>query len=197
MNHPTPDQWMSFLYGEDNESQRRDLDLHLRGCAECAARLKSLRAGMCALDDWPLPQRRPARPRPVLQWAAAAVVMLAAGIGIGRFSAGGTEAMHASMQQEMDTKLAAAKADTQQLLAGLTSPTQAAVRAETQLKLQEVLNSMDPMDREVVVLRHFEELSNIETAAVLGIESSAASKRYLRAIRRLKAILNQIPGFFA
>jgi RNA polymerase sigma-70 factor (ECF subfamily) len=85
----------------------------------------------------------------------------------------------------------------QQLLAGLTSPTQAAVRAEMQLQLQEALNSMDPIDREVVVLRHFEELNNIETAAVLGIETSAASKRYLRAIRRLKAILDQIPGFFA
>jgi RNA polymerase sigma-70 factor (ECF subfamily) len=85
----------------------------------------------------------------------------------------------------------------QQLLAGLTSPTQAAVRAEMQLQLQDALNSMDPMDREVVVLRHFEEMNNIETAAVLGIEPSAASKRYLRAIRRLKAILDQIPGFFA
>jgi RNA polymerase sigma-70 factor (ECF subfamily) len=85
----------------------------------------------------------------------------------------------------------------QQLLAGLTSPTQAAVRAEMQLKLQDSLNGMDPMDREVVVLRHFEELNNIETAAVLGIEPSAASKRYLRALRRLKAILDQIPGFFA
>jgi RNA polymerase sigma-70 factor (ECF subfamily) len=85
----------------------------------------------------------------------------------------------------------------QQLLAGLTSPTQAAVLAEMQLQLQEALNSMDPMDREVVVLRHFEELNNIETAAVLGIEPSAASKRYLRAIRRLKAILDQVPGFFA
>jgi RNA polymerase sigma-70 factor (ECF subfamily) len=85
----------------------------------------------------------------------------------------------------------------QQLLAGLTSPTQAAVRAEMQLQLQEALNSMDPIDREVVVLRHFEELNNVETAAVLGIEPSAASKRYLRAVRRLKAILDQVPGFFA
>jgi RNA polymerase sigma-70 factor (ECF subfamily) len=83
-----------------------------------------------------------------------------------------------------------------QLLAGLTSPTQAVVRAEMQLQLQEALNSMDSMDREVVVLRHFEELNNVETAAVLGIEPSAASKRYLRAIRRLKTILDQIPGFF-
>ena len=85
----------------------------------------------------------------------------------------------------------------QQLLAGLTSPTQAAVRAEMQLQLQEALNSMDPMDREVVVLRHFEELNNAETAAVLGIEPPAARKRYLRAIRRLKAILDRVPGFFA
>src|SRR5947209_11642379 len=85
----------------------------------------------------------------------------------------------------------------QQMLAGLTSPTQAAVRAEMQLQLQEALNCMDPLDREVVVLRHFEELNNVETAQVLGIEPSAASKRYIRAIRRLKAILDRVPGFFA
>ena len=85
----------------------------------------------------------------------------------------------------------------QQLLAGLTSPTQAAIREEMRLRLQEALNSMDPIDREVVVLRHFEELSNAEAAAVLGLETSAASKRYIRAIRRLKAILDAVPGFFS
>src|SRR5262249_61167484 len=84
----------------------------------------------------------------------------------------------------------------QQLLAGLTSPTQAAVREEMRLRLQEALNSMDPIDREVVVLRHFEELSNVEAAEVLGIEPPAASKRYIRALRRLKAILDAVPGFF-
>jgi len=85
----------------------------------------------------------------------------------------------------------------QQLLAGLTSPTQAAIRAEMQIQLQEALNSMDPIDREVVVLRHFEELNNAETAQVLGLETSAASKRYIRAIRRLKAVLDRVPGFFS
>jgi RNA polymerase sigma-70 factor (ECF subfamily) len=85
----------------------------------------------------------------------------------------------------------------QQLLAGLTSPTQAAVRAELQIQLQEALNDLDPLDREVVVLRHFEELNNIETAQVLGIEPPAASKRYIRAIRRLKAVLDNRPGFCA
>jgi RNA polymerase sigma-70 factor (ECF subfamily) len=84
----------------------------------------------------------------------------------------------------------------QQLLAGLTSPTQAAIRAEMQVRLQEALNSMDALDREVLVLRHFEELSNAEAARVLGIEPSEASKRYIRALRRLKAILEAVPGFF-
>jgi len=83
-----------------------------------------------------------------------------------------------------------------QLLGRLTSPTQAAVRAEMQLRLQEALNAMDPLDREVLVLRHFEELSNSETAEVLGIQKAAASKRYLRALARLKEILTAIPGFF-
>src|SRR5262245_36649821 len=84
----------------------------------------------------------------------------------------------------------------QQLLAGLTSPTQAAIRAEMQRRLQEALNGLAPIDREVVVLRHFEELSNAEAAEVLGIEPTAASKRYIRAIRRLKAVLDAVPGLF-
>jgi len=83
-----------------------------------------------------------------------------------------------------------------QLLGRLTSPTQAAIRAEMQFRLQEVLNGMDPMDREVLVLRHFEELNNGETAAVLGLQKSAASNRYVRALKRLKEILSSIPGFF-
>jgi RNA polymerase sigma-70 factor (ECF subfamily) len=83
-----------------------------------------------------------------------------------------------------------------QLLGRLTSPTQAAARAEMQVRLQEALNAMDPIDREVLVLRHFEELSNNETAAVLGIQKAAASNRYMRALKRLKDILSSMPGFF-
>ena len=49
---------------------------------------------------------------------------------------------------------------------------------------------MDAVDREVIALRHFEELSNVETATVLGIETSAASKRYLRAMKRLSMIVS-------
>ena len=82
------------------------------------------------------------------------------------------------------------------LLGRLTSPTQAAQRAEMQIRLQEVINAMDPIDREVLTLRHFEELSNVETAQVLGIQKAAASNRYLRALKRLKDTLASMPGFF-
>jgi RNA polymerase sigma-70 factor (ECF subfamily) len=82
-----------------------------------------------------------------------------------------------------------------QLLGRLTSASRAAMRAETQVRVQEALNNMDPLDREVLTLRHFEMLSNDETAQVLGLKKSAASNRYVRALKRLKEILIGIPGF--
>src|SRR5215470_17233679 len=66
-----------------------------------------------------------------------------------------------------------------QLLGRFTTASQAIVRAEVQLQLQAALNGMDPIDREIIALRHFEELSNAEAAEVLGLETSAASKRYI------------------
>lgn len=81
-----------------------------------------------------------------------------------------------------------------QLLGKLTTPTQAAMRLEMKTRLTQALESMDSGDREIIALRHFEELSHSEAARVLGIDESAASKRYLRSIKRLKAILDRIPG---
>jgi RNA polymerase sigma-70 factor (ECF subfamily) len=81
-----------------------------------------------------------------------------------------------------------------QLLGRLTSPSHAAVRAELRIRVQEALNSMDPIDREVLALRHFEMLTNDETAQVLGLKKSAASNRYVRALERLKDILAMLPG---
>jgi RNA polymerase sigma-70 factor (ECF subfamily) len=81
-----------------------------------------------------------------------------------------------------------------QLLGKMTSATKAAIRAEHKLIVQEALNGMDPIDREVLALRHFEHLSNDETAQVLGLSKSAASNRYIRALKRLKEILSSIPG---
>jgi RNA polymerase sigma-70 factor (ECF subfamily) len=80
------------------------------------------------------------------------------------------------------------------LLGRLTSASQAAVRAERRLSLQQALNGMDPIDREIIALRHFEELSNSEVAQVLDLSRSAASNRYIRAMTRLQAILERMPG---
>jgi RNA polymerase sigma-70 factor (ECF subfamily) len=80
------------------------------------------------------------------------------------------------------------------LLGRLTTASQAAIRAETQLRVQEALNAMDPIDREILVLRHFEVLSNEETAELLGLKPSAASNRHMRALKRLKEIMAQAPG---
>ena len=80
------------------------------------------------------------------------------------------------------------------LLGRQTSPIQAAQRAERLLRIQEALNTLDPIDREVLALKHFEELSRGETAEVLGISPEAAAKRYFRALKRLKEVLASMPG---
>ena len=80
------------------------------------------------------------------------------------------------------------------LLGKLTTASQAAMRAELKLRVQEALNGMDPHDREVLILRHFEELSNAEAAQVLGIKPSAAVNRYVRALKRLKDLFQEMPG---
>lgn len=76
------------------------------------------------------------------------------------------------------------------LLASVTAPSRAAQRAELAERLTGALEQMDPIDREVLAMRHFEELANQEVAAILGIQQGAASIRYVRALRRLKAIMD-------
>jgi RNA polymerase sigma-70 factor (ECF subfamily) len=93
-----------------------------------------------------------------------------------------------SLPEASSTALAA------QLLGHEPRPSEAAVRAERILRMQEALNTMDPLDREVLALRHFEQLSNAETATVLEIRPAAASKRYVRALQKLKEILANMPG---
>jgi RNA polymerase sigma-70 factor, ECF subfamily len=80
------------------------------------------------------------------------------------------------------------------LLGHDTAPSEAAVRAERKARLQEALNRLEALDREVLALRHFEQLSNAEAAQVLGLQESAASKRYVRAVKKVKEILDGMPG---
>ena len=84
---------------------------------------------------------------------------------------------------------------TSRFVAHLTSPSQAVMREEISRQLREALDEMSDIDREVLALRHFEELSNSEVAETLQISQKAASIRYIRAIARLKTVLERIPGF--
>lgn len=78
------------------------------------------------------------------------------------------------------------------LIDQLTSPSQLAVNAEEMQWLQEALNSMNEVDREVLALRHFEQLGNSQVAEILGLTQTAASNRYLRAAARLSEILQRL-----
>jgi RNA polymerase sigma-70 factor (ECF subfamily) len=71
----------------------------------------------------------------------------------------------------------------------------AAARAEHKLLLQEALNALDPVDREVLTLRHCEQLTSDETAAALGLSAAEASEAYLRALKRISPVLMSIKGF--
>jgi RNA polymerase sigma-70 factor (ECF subfamily) len=76
------------------------------------------------------------------------------------------------------------------------SPSQLVVRREMLQQLESTLEDLDALDREVLALRHFEELGNGEVAELLGISEAAASNRYVRALSRLRKLLEQIPDFF-
>jgi RNA polymerase sigma-70 factor (ECF subfamily) len=102
-------------------------------------------------------------------------------------------ALEISLYQEELTGASSA-ALVAQLLGQDTRPSEAAVRAEMKARLQEALNKMNPLDREVLALRHFEQLSRAEIAHLLQIREAAVSKRYIRALKRLKALLNSLPG---
>ncbi len=82
-----------------------------------------------------------------------------------------------------------------ELLGRLTTPSRAAIRGEIQAQLEDQLRRLEPLDREILALRHYEQLSNNEAAEELGISSAAASKRYIRALERLRGVLTSIPGF--
>ena len=82
-----------------------------------------------------------------------------------------------------------------QLLGRFTSPSRAAIRAETQLKVQEAAQSNGSDRPGSSGPSHFELLSNGEVATVLGLSKAAASNRYVRALKRMKEILSAVPAW--
>ncbi len=84
---------------------------------------------------------------------------------------------------------ASSQAIAYQISAQQTSPSGAALRTERVHELTEALDELKPIDREILTLRHFEDLSNKEVAELLEITEKNASIRYVRAIQRLKGFL--------
>lgn len=96
-----------------------------------------------------------------------------------------------------DSQSASASANlARHIVDAVISPSQLVVRREMLEQLESTLESLESLDREVLALRHFEELGNGEVAELLGISEAAASNRYVRALSRLRKLLEQIPDFF-
>jgi hypothetical protein len=108
MNHPTRDQWLSFLYGESGAGERLRLLAHLRLCQDCKAVIDEWQATGRDLDAWQLPSpksRAPLAP-PVFKWVAAAIIILSLGIGLGRlWAAGNMEKLRAAVEPEIRAQL--------------------------------------------------------------------------------------------
>ena len=82
-----------------------------------------------------------------------------------------------------------------EMLSGtITSPSSAFQRKELQVRLHAALDALDPKDREILALRHFEQLNTVESAQVLDISEGLASTRYGRALRKLLAVLKELFG---
>jgi RNA polymerase sigma-70 factor (ECF subfamily) len=109
-------------------------------------------------------------------------------VGAQRRAAGKERALVAGGPEASSATMAEWLAD------GRTSPTQGVVRKELRAQLEQALAALEPMDREVLALRHFEGFTNAEVAAALGIEVQAASKRYVRALERLRGVLDVTGG---
>ena len=78
------------------------------------------------------------------------------------------------------------------LLGKQTSPSLAAMRAETTNRVEKALNSMNEVDREILALRRFEKLKNDQVAKLLNISKTAASNRYIRALERLQKEVKEL-----
>lgn len=88
MNHPSREEWGLYLFGEAPTELNKKLNAHLKECPACADEVKGLQQTMRRLDAWQYP--RPVvrlRFEPVLKLAAAAAIVLAVGVALGRLTA--------------------------------------------------------------------------------------------------------------
>lgn len=105
MNHPKPEEWVPYLYGELQTDTRRHLKSHLQNCADCRAELARWQRSLHRLDSWKLPRARSAAELfvPAFKWAALAFVVLVVGFGLGRFT--GAAAVAARVRAQLEPQV--------------------------------------------------------------------------------------------
>ena len=153
MNHPTPEEWMSYLYDEVSSEEHGRRTAHLAVCPECKAKVVEWRAARRDLDAWPLPTKRArvVRARPLIKWAAAAAIVLAAGFGFGRLASATADAekVRTKIEPEIRQRL---RGEFAQLLRDelekAASTTVAASEEQTRLLLTDFAKAVEAKRRE-------------------------------------------------
>lgn len=74
------------------------------------------------------------------------------------------------------------------------TPAAASIRKELEVRFLGALDQLEEEDRDILLMRHFEQLGNNEVAEALGLSAAAAGMRHLRALRKLRAILGERPS---
>jgi hypothetical protein len=103
MNHPDQQAWVDYLYGELDANTRSRLKDHAAQCASCRAQLADWQHARQHLDAWKLPQQphpSPMRVAPLARWAAAALLLIGFGFGMGRLAGPSPESI-ATLREEL------------------------------------------------------------------------------------------------
>lgn len=191
--HPTSEDWAGWLYEELSPDRQRELDRHLAGCAECQTAVGQWRAAMQTLDAWQLPA--PVRHRtaettwlPRLKWAAAALVILGAGLVAGRLTVappdlaqlraalvpGLRDELRREFQAELQTAVNAATAQTDRKIEDLAAAWSASRQQDQQSTLALFSRTERQRQAELAWMRR-----DLETVALVADERLGVTQRTL------------------
>ncbi|MEK7686309.1 MAG: zf-HC2 domain-containing protein [Verrucomicrobiota bacterium] len=109
LKHPTPEDWMAYLYRELRGQAKADFQAHLEVCPRCQQDVAAWRGSMQNLDQWRFPRKQPVLglAQPILKWGMAALFLIMVGYGIGRLSvaASNVETLRAAIEKPMRSSL--------------------------------------------------------------------------------------------